>query len=365
MEFGLFNLMTQRERDASQPRIFAETVEQVQAAEALGFGTAWFAEHHFSNYCLCPSPIAMATHLAGQTRRIRLGTAVAVAPLYHPLRMLEDFTLLDVLSAGRAVIGLGSGYQQYEFHKFGIELSEGRSRFLEILDIVEQFSATGAVDFRGKYFQIPEAFFSLRAVQDRPSIYVAGLGEDPETQGRIRRQGYVPFFNKGWNTLDGLKAVRSRTMGGGLLTQEAARTVPYSFQQYVYVAESKEDALKAADGARYIRRIALSMRNRSAKIDRGFLTEQPVADEPDLELLVDRMLIGDVEKCTRMLISELEALQPTHMSCFMNIPGMPHEKVLRSMELFSTRVMKNVEEHFGGWGNVGAPEPHRSPRRTA
>jgi alkanesulfonate monooxygenase SsuD/methylene tetrahydromethanopterin reductase-like flavin-dependent oxidoreductase (luciferase family) len=365
MQFGLFNLMTQRERDASQKRIFDETAEQVQVAEALGFNTAWFAEHHFSNYCLCPSPIAMAIHLAGQTRKIRLGTAVAVAPLYHPLRMLEDFTLLDVLSAGRAVIGLGSGYQQYEFHKFGVELGEGRARFLEILDIVEQFISSGSVDFHGQYFQIPEAYFSLRTVQARPPIYVAGLGEDPEMQGRIKRQGYVPFFNKGWNTLDGLKAVRSKTMEGSPLTRETARAVPYSFQQYVYVAESKADALKAADGARYIRRIALSMRNRSAKVDRGFLTEQPVADEPDLDLLVDRMLIGDVDKCTRMLISELEALQPTHMSCFMNIPGVPHGKVLRSMELFSTQVMKNVESYFGGWNQVGAPEPGRSEARTA
>ena len=151
MEFGLFNLMPQRDAAKSPREIFAETVEQVRLAEDLGFDVAWFAEHHFSNYCLCPSPIAMAIHLAGLTRHIRLGTGVVVAPLYQPLRMLEDLALLDILSDGRLVIGLGSGYQQYEFHKFGVNVASGRDIFLETLDVLEQFLAEGVVEYGGKH----------------------------------------------------------------------------------------------------------------------------------------------------------------------------------------------------------------------
>ena len=101
MHFGLFSLMAQRDRGITARQLYQETVEQVKLAEAIGFDIAWFAEHHFSNYCLCPSPITMATCLAPQTTCIRLGTAVIVAPLYHPLRMLEDIGMLDVVQRTR------------------------------------------------------------------------------------------------------------------------------------------------------------------------------------------------------------------------------------------------------------------------
>src|SRR5579859_702504 len=129
MHFGLFCLNTQRNPDKGPREIYRETIEHVQMAEEVGFEIAWFAEHHFSNYCLCPSPLAMANYLAPQTKKIHLGPAVIVAPLYQPLRMLEDLAVLDNLSDGRLVIGLGSGYQQYEFHKFGVDLKASRDIF--------------------------------------------------------------------------------------------------------------------------------------------------------------------------------------------------------------------------------------------
>src|SRR6202048_342704 len=110
MEFGIFNLMGSRDPEKPTAEIFAEVAEQTRLADELGYAIAWFAEHHFSNYCLCPSPLAMAIALAPQTTKIRLGTAVIVAPLYHPLRMLEEIGMLDVISNGRAVVGVGTGY---------------------------------------------------------------------------------------------------------------------------------------------------------------------------------------------------------------------------------------------------------------
>ena len=132
MQFGLFSLMTRRERSQTPRQIYADMVEHVRLAEQMGFDVAWFAEHHFSNYCLCPSPLTLAMFVAPQTSRIRLGPAVVVAPLYQPLRLLEDIAVLDSVSNGRLVLGLGSGYQQYEFHKFGVDLKAGRDILLEV-----------------------------------------------------------------------------------------------------------------------------------------------------------------------------------------------------------------------------------------
>ena len=88
MDVGLFNLMGYRTRGRSTAEIYDVTVAQVKAAEQAGFSIAWFAEHHFSNYCVCPSPLMMVARLAGETSRIRLASGVVIVPLYHPSRLI-------------------------------------------------------------------------------------------------------------------------------------------------------------------------------------------------------------------------------------------------------------------------------------
>ena len=98
MEFGIFNLMGARETEKSAAQVFGEVAEQTRVADELGYATAWFAEHHFSNYCLCASPLMMVAHCAGITRNIRLGTAVLVLPLYNPARLAAEIATADAVS---------------------------------------------------------------------------------------------------------------------------------------------------------------------------------------------------------------------------------------------------------------------------
>jgi alkanesulfonate monooxygenase SsuD/methylene tetrahydromethanopterin reductase-like flavin-dependent oxidoreductase (luciferase family) len=124
MHFGQFNLMGYRTPGAKAHTLYDNAVEQVKAAEANGFEIAWFAEHHFSNYCVCPSPLMMLARLAGETRRIKLGSAVVVTPLYHPVRLISEIGMIDALTHGRLALGVGSGYQPYEFERFGEDLTD-------------------------------------------------------------------------------------------------------------------------------------------------------------------------------------------------------------------------------------------------
>ena len=117
MEFGLFNLMGYRERGKTTRDIMRETVEQVRLADRGGFAMAWFAEHHFSNYCVCPSPLMMAAHCAGVTERIKLATGIVVLPLYNPARLIAEIGMVVALCDGRLVLGVGSGYQPFEFDR--------------------------------------------------------------------------------------------------------------------------------------------------------------------------------------------------------------------------------------------------------
>ena len=94
MHFGQFNLMGYRTPGAKAYELYDNAVEQVRAAEANGFEIAWFAEHHFSNYCVCPSPLMMLARLAGETNRINLGSAVVVTPLYQPVRLISEIGMV-------------------------------------------------------------------------------------------------------------------------------------------------------------------------------------------------------------------------------------------------------------------------------
>jgi len=353
MHFGLFSLMTQRDRAVSPRQLYQEMVEQVKMAEQIGFDIAWFAEHHFSNYCLCPSPLAMAIALAPQTTKIRLGTAVIVAPLYHPLRMLEEIGMLDVISDGRAVVGVGTGYQQYEFHRFGISLEAGRDTFLETLDVLEQYMSGGPVKYDGKVIKIPETHFVVHPIQQRPEIYVAGLARDPVTRGRVADHGYVPIFTTGWSTIAQMQETRDLVTAANKHAKGDKLRAPYAMQRYVFVTDDKQEALKAAEAARYIRRVAMSMRNNVARLDGAFLQEMPAPDEPALEEIANRMIVGDAETCAEKLTAELTALQPVHVSCFMGLPAMEQSRTLRSMEQFGTKVMPALEQRFGSLAKIG------------
>src|SRR2546422_1324767 len=146
--------------------IYARGVEMAQAAEALGFRNVWLAEHHFSTYGYLSRPAQLATYIAAKTTRLRVGTAVIVVPLHHPLVIAEEIATLDLLSGGRLDVGLGRGYQHYEFERFGLELESGRARWEESGHITMKSVEGGAFRYDGKPFQIPETTIFPQPVQN-------------------------------------------------------------------------------------------------------------------------------------------------------------------------------------------------------
>src|SRR5712672_2940264 len=181
MEFGIFNLMGAREIDKTAAQVFAEVAEQTRLADQLGYQTAWFAEHHFSNYCLCASPLMMVAHCASITKTIRLGTAVVVLPLYNPTRLLAEIATADALSNGRLMLGVGAGYQPYEFERFGVDIKANLEMTEEVCDILDRAFSQDFFSYNGKYYQIPKTHIPARPVQ-KPL---------PILRRRLYR-GYVP-----------------------------------------------------------------------------------------------------------------------------------------------------------------------------
>src|SRR3989449_8255195 len=188
MNFGTFLLMQPRSARSSQ-EIYARGVEIPQAAETLGFGNVWLAEHHFSTYGYLSRPTQLATYIAAKTKRIRVGTAVIVVPLNHPLVIAEEIATLDLLAGGRLDVGLGRGYQPYEFERFGLDLESGRARWDESIDIILKAFSGQPFSYDGKLFKIPETtVFPQPLQQPRPPIWMTA--QSPESVEAAVRRGF-------------------------------------------------------------------------------------------------------------------------------------------------------------------------------
>ena len=354
MHFGLFSLLQQRDRDKEPRQIYKEMVDQVKLAEEVGYEIAWFAEHHFSNYCVMPSPLSIIHYMAPQTSRIKLGPAVIVAPLYEPMRLIEDISVADVLSDGRLVLGFGSGYQQYEFHKFGVNLKDSKKIFNETLELVERFmGGADSIEYDGEFIQAPETHFIVRPLQDQFDTYIAGQVFETDLQVRMAQKGHVPFVTTGWSTVEQIAATRQKVVEAYELAGVQRDPVPFAIQVNVHVCDNDSEALEAADNVRYVRRIANSMREGYAELDGAYLIEAPAKGEVPLEEIVANTLIGSPEKIAEQLIERIEVLKPTHFNTFQAPGALPHSRVMRSIERFMTEVVPLVEAELGPLAEYG------------
>ena len=353
MDFGYFGLMGYRERGTPPQRVFEEHIEQVRQADRLGFEIAWFAEHHFSNYCICPSPLLMAARCAGETRQIKLAPAVVVTPLYQPARLLAEIGMVDAFSGGRLALGVGSGYQPYEFERFGQDLAEARPRLEEFLDMLELAFDNETFSYEGQHYRMPETHISARPVDGRPDIWVAG---DGEVGHRLcARRGYAPMFTGRWLGADYLVGMRERIAEAYRAEGCDPETMRLGFQRFLCVTESRAETLAYVDNARHQMRLASALRRRAEVMDGAMMTEIPMPDELPLEEIADNLLVGDPETIAERLTAEIRAARPAHIMFHFQVGGSSHRAALDSMETLVTDIRPMVEKELGPLADFGAP----------
>jgi len=346
MDFGIFNLMGARDPDKPAAQVFGEVAEMTRHADELGYAIAWFAEHHFSNYCLCASPLMMVAHCAGTTRRIKLGTAVVVVPLYNPARLLAEIATVDALSNGRLMLGIGAGYQPYEFERFGVDLAVNLEMTNEFGDILDLAFARDFFEYEGKHYKMPRTHIPVRPLQNPLPIYVAG-----HTQAMFRaaaRHGY--------------RVMTSGRVGGKELLAEQYAEIVHAFgeedvplerahitlNRFACITESREEGLQFAENARYQTRLASSLRRRAEVMHGRVLVDVPFPGEPPLETIHDNLLIGDVETVAERLAGEIRAAHPEHVCFSFKVGATPHAVAMRSLERMMTEVRPRVEKALAG-----------------
>ncbi len=157
----------------SAPRALAETVEFAEKLDRLGFDEIWIGEHHSAGWELIASPEMFLSHLAARTRRIRLGTGIASLPYHHPFTLSERMVLLDVLSGGRAMFGVGPGNLSFDALMLGIDPLVTRDRTNEALGVILRLLTDDEpVDHEGEWFTLRNAKLQMRPLQ-RPTIPIS------------------------------------------------------------------------------------------------------------------------------------------------------------------------------------------------
>jgi flavin-dependent trigonelline monooxygenase, oxygenase component len=181
MRFSLAINLERMDPGDDMAAIARHTLEMVQMAEDAGFETVWAAEHHAIEMTIAPGPFQLLAWFAAHTTRIRLGTAVAVAAYWHPIRLAGEAALLDLLSDGRLELGLGRGAYQREFDRMapGIDPVGAAAALRELLPAVKQLWA-GDYAHDGARWSFPLSTSTPKPVQrPHPPVWVAA--RDPDT----------------------------------------------------------------------------------------------------------------------------------------------------------------------------------------
>jgi alkanesulfonate monooxygenase SsuD/methylene tetrahydromethanopterin reductase-like flavin-dependent oxidoreductase (luciferase family) len=191
MHFGIF--IEEARRGSSASEWFHETQSLVDASETWGLDGVWLGEIHFNPVrSVLSSPVALASFIAARTRRIRIGTAITVLPLGHPLRIAEDVATLDHLSQGRFDFGIGRSGSPRAYDALGIPYAESQARFAETLEILREAWKGERFSYDGKFFRFENVMVGPRPVQ-RPHPPMRMAANSPETFAFVGRAG-LPLF---------------------------------------------------------------------------------------------------------------------------------------------------------------------------
>ena len=337
MDFGTF-LLLQSPSAQDHRSIFQRGIDIAKHADKLGFDSIWCAEHHFSTYGYLSRPLQYATHLAAVTERIRVGSAVVVLPLHHPLIVAEEIGTADVLSGGRLDVGFGRGYQPYEFERLGLSLDDSRERFDEAVDVILKAFEGKPFAYVGKHYSFSEtSVFPLPVQEPRPPIWV--VGQSTESIAATVKRGFNIVSGGFGIPIDRLRAFR-KSYDEMDIAPEVRSKIRVSTQRPVYVTNDESELPSIVEQARWNMRVTLSLRQGLQRVEQGRAIAVPFDKEPtDQELLDNYFVVGTPKQCIAKIEAIREAMGIDHFNASCWFGDLPHDKVLRSMELLAKEVM--------------------------
>ncbi len=332
--------------------LYAEDLHLAELYEPLGFDSVWVVEHHFSPYTMVPDAIQLLTYICGRTKKIGLGTMVVVLPWHDPVRVAEQFAMLNIFARGRDLtVGVGRGAGRIEFDGFRIPMGESRERFIEAVEVVQRALSQERFSFSGKYFQIPEMSIRPQPLDRDLVSRMYGAIVSPETGEIMARAGVGMLIipQKEWSEHKkdydayaascakyGTRAKRPIAVCWVYCAQNetAARDgalkwmTNYTDTALAHYEFAEPEHFKAAKGYEYYARIAELNKATDSK--------------PFREMFAGTQVFGTPKQCVDKIRQIQRTVDAAEFVGVFKYGGMPAEEAERSIRLFGAEVLPEV-----------------------
>lgn len=316
---------------------YAESLEQIRLADAVGFYGIWLSENHFSSkpglpnfqgeIGITPKPLLFGMKIIENTKRIRVGTAVRNIVFTNPLLVAEEALVFDLLSKGRLDLGVGAGYRPWEFTGFRIDRTEARERFLEALEILDRGMRGETFQFKGAYYDIPEVSLVPKPYysQPRPSIYIATGDMEQVKLAAQKDYGVMSFSTSSKEHLVTLYNTYCE-LATPLGHSTDRNRFPVTRQIYIHTNPA----------------VVQEYAERNLPHYQAALGDFKAC--PPLEELKKLYIIGTPEECIQQLEHLRDEMGCTHVILWFNFGWLRHEEVMAQMQLFSETVMPHFAD---------------------
>lgn len=332
---------------AAEQQAYRDTLEQIRLADRVGFDTVWLVEHHFrENRSHCPASEVVLGALSQITERIGLGFGVTLAPhtFIHPARLAEKVATVDLLSHGRVKWGIGRSTPM-EQQAFGVDRDYSKRQMLAACETVVKMWAARYYEEHSEFLEFPERMVTPKPFQDpHPPVWMAcanaetaavagenGLGmlQFSPLQPLDKTESIITAYRAGAERVRPLTGVTTNAVGGYTL---------------VHCADDMDQARKngiweAVDWwyrglVEFIKRWEWSSALPDGPLEQAFSMLNKPVEEYDNE---DMIIVGDVDRCLTKL-KRFADMGVDRMLCYVQFGKLPHEAVLRSIELLGTEV---------------------------
>ncbi len=339
MEFGIFDHLDRNDRPLTA--FYEERLRLVELYDRLGFWGYHIAEHHATPLGMAPSPSVFLSAVAQRTRRLRFGPLVYILPLYHPLRLVEEICMLDQMSGGRLLLGVGRGISPYEVAYYGVEPGETQARYIETLDLVlaalRSPTPGGALTFEGEFHRFKDVPIELAPVQKpHPPLWYGVINPDATprlAQHRVNIVSHVAAPIMG--------TITRRYVAEFRAAHGAAAPLPkMGLGRHIVIAERSVDALAIARRAyaRWFESFTVLWKKHSAK---------PVSasypEDFDQLRQMGTGIAGSPAEVRETLRRQLAESGANYMVCRFAFGDLSFDEARRSLELFVDQVMPAME----------------------
>jgi alkanesulfonate monooxygenase SsuD/methylene tetrahydromethanopterin reductase-like flavin-dependent oxidoreductase (luciferase family) len=329
---------------------YRDTIEQSVHAEELGFDSVWPVEQHFnSDLSITPAPLLLLAALAERTLTLRLGIAIVLLPLSHPLRIAEEIATLDVLSNGRVEFGIGRGAIPTHFTGFGVPQAESRERFAEALEVIIKAWSKERVSHAGRFFKVDNLAVVPKPVQ-QPYPPIRAAANSVETFEQMGRMGLPIFVATPINPFAKLKetiAIYRQARSANNFPDNGGEDVTLALP--LFVGESRAEIRRLVEPSinHYLQTVAAIYRTaveRSETLSGNLPERLERFCRTTYDQACESMAIYDTpDRCVERLREIRGQFDVGRVICWFNTGGMiPHVQVMRSMELFAAEVMPHL-----------------------